>query len=109
MDRGERYEREKQQGIRDESGAIIGGLDLIDFANGYDDAKRGVPSPDEPSLSYEIGRTRWEEDDAFTRNVLDSIARREAENQARFRASLADRPDILARYDAVRNQNPLKK
>lgn len=102
MDRSERYEREKKQGIRDESGAMIVPLNAFDFAEGYDDAKHGRPSPDEPSLSYEMGRTRWEEDDNFKRDILEGIARRDAENEARFRQELAHRPDILARYDAAK-------
>lgn len=100
MDRSARFDREMQQGIRDEGGALVGGLVMLDFCAGYDDAKARRPFPDEPSLSYELGRTRAQEDMELDRAVLAGIEERQEASHQAVRAMLADKPDVLADYDA---------
>lgn len=100
MNRTERLEREKAQGVRNASGAVVGGIDLMDFGQGYRDAKDKVPFPDDPSLSYELGRTRAQEDMEEGRKLLASLNEQQDRQHHAVREMLADRPDLLAVYDA---------
>lgn len=104
MGRAERFKREIQQGLRSPEGAFLGddgrGLNIGEFADGYDDFKNKRPFPDNPTVSYEIGRTRAYEEWEETQAVLDRIAADEKRRDDALREMLKDRPDLLAEYDA---------
>lgn len=100
VDRSARFERERQQGIRDEHGGVIDGIEIIDFVTGYDDAKHRRPFPEDPSLSYELGRTRAQEDMEQDQAVIDYLAAEEARRDAAMRDMLKDHPEHLADWEA---------
>ena len=98
--RSERYEREKRQGLRAESGELIGGLDVMEYVKGYADYQDKVAFPDDPSLAYELGRTGAEDAEQETARVIAGInAEHERRHQA-VRDMIKHRPDVLAKYDA---------
>lgn len=43
-------------GLRDENGALIGGLDALDYSKGFEDFNAGIAPPDFTSHSYDLGR-----------------------------------------------------
>lgn len=105
MSRADRFEREKQQGLRDEHGSFIGdpespGLHVLDFLQGYQDAKDRAPFPENPTPSYEIGRTTAQEDMEDERAVTDYLAAEEARRDAAMRDMLKDHPEHLADWEA---------
>lgn len=51
-------------GLRNETGALIGGLVVEDYVAGIQDFKDGQPSPDFTSPSYDLGRQRAAEERA---------------------------------------------
>jgi hypothetical protein len=88
------------QGLREPGGALTFPLDCLDYGQGFVDFKAGTPPPRVTSASYDLGRNRARqaaEDDAEFKDKLraDSEA-----TDARVRALLSDRPDLLAEYDA---------
>jgi hypothetical protein len=115
VDRSARFEREKQQGLRGQLGSFIGdpeapGLHIVDFCQGYQDAKDRAPFPENPTPSYEIGRTRAQEDMEEARAVNDWLKADEERRDAAMRDMLKDRPDLLADWEAkmaeIRNRKP---
>lgn len=83
-------------GLRDETGALIGGLVAFDYLAGMEDYEAGNPPPDMTSPSYDLGRMRASEkaanDAAFKRKLADDrIA-----TEARLREILP--PDAFADY-----------
>ena len=87
------------QGLRDETGALIGGLDVLDYLQAHRDHDAGVDRPRISSASYDLGRARASE---IAEKKVDLLAKIEAESEAtrqRVRGLLKDHPGILADYD----------
>ena len=113
MSRVDRIEREKQQGLRNEHGSFIGdperpGLHILEFAQGYQAAKDRAPFPDDPTPSYEIGRTRAQEDMEDDQAFKERMSAQQDRQDAAMRDMLKDRPDLLADWEdkiaAIRNR-----
>jgi len=47
--------------LRDETGALIGGLDVLEYNKGFDDFNTGSPPPEMTTASYDLGRQRGAE------------------------------------------------
>ena len=103
-------EDEIRQGLREPSGMLIGGLNVLDYWQGANDFKQGNPPPQMSSASYDLGRMRAQERQekatAFDAWIKAEDARREAVMQD----ILKDRPDLLAEYKAkiasIRERTP---
>lgn len=93
-------EMEIKQGLREEGGALIGGLVVIDYLQGMDDFANRAPPPDVTSASYDLGRMRASEGAEQAREVMDALERRQRQSQDAVRAMLKDRPDLLAEFNA---------
>lgn len=93
-------QREIAQGLRDESGALIGGLVVFDYIDGIQDWKDGKPPPPITSTSYDLGRAKAARDAELKADVLRELAERQAASHAEVRKLLAHRPDLLVAYDA---------
>lgn len=94
-------EREIQQGLREPSGSLIGGLDVLDYVKGHQDFEAGVPSPSGiTSVSYDLGRKRAGEKAELRADVLREVNEKIAADRARLREVIKHRPDLLAEYDA---------
>lgn len=83
--------------LRDENGSLIGGLVVEDYNQGIADYEAEAPWPDETSASYDLGRQRAAEKTAAEKDVLDKLARRQAEDRARMKAVLP--PELYAEYE----------
>ena len=90
-------EDEIAQGLREEGGALIGGLNAEDYVAGIEDFEAGREPPKGlTSTSYDLGRAR-------ARQKAEFMAEFEAEQERRHqsvREMLKDRPAVLAEYDA---------
>lgn len=90
------------QGLRDENGALVGGLDVAECVKAQDDFEAGRAPPRITSASYDVWRARlareaYEEAEFRAKLRAESLARRE-----RVRETLIafGRPDALAEFDA---------
>ncbi|WP_315921941.1 hypothetical protein [Mesorhizobium sp. SP-1A] len=83
--------------LRDESGALIGGLDVLEYNKGIEDFKQGVAPPDVTSTSYDLGRQRAAERAADRQSILDQIEKREQETRNRMREALT--PEMFEAYE----------
>ena len=94
-------EDEIAQGLREPTGALIGGLNALDYVRGIEDFEAGRPAPEGlTSTSYDLGRSRAR-DRAEANADIAAFLRRESETRhAKMRELLAHRPDILAEYEA---------
>jgi hypothetical protein len=93
-------EAEIAQGLRDPGGALIGGLDAIEYGQGYEDAMNRVEPPQVTTTSYDLGRAlywRRQEKGAEVRARIDAES---ARRDAAVRDLLKDHPEALAEYDA---------
>lgn len=88
------------QGLRDEGGALIGGLVALDYLQGMQDFENGTRPPKLSSASYDLGRTRAREAKEARQDVMEWIEREDRRRDAAFREVMKDRPDLLAEYDA---------
>lgn len=93
-------DREIEQGLREPGGALVGGLDVLEYAKGWEDYEASLPPPAVTSRDYDLGRARAAEKAEQTADVLAAIRRDQDAAHDRVRAALKDRPDALAEYDA---------
>lgn len=93
-------EREIEQGLRERSGCLTFTLVAEEYSQGHIDYEAGASPPDFSSPSYDLGRFRAAEKADNAREVMDKIRRDREDGEARMRAILRDRPDVLAEYDA---------
>ena len=103
-------EDEIRQGLREPSGMLIGGLNVLDYSQGADDFKQGTPPPQMSSASYDLGRMRAQEKREEATAVDDWIKTENARREAVMQDVLKDRPDLLAEYKAkiasIRERTP---
>lgn len=97
--------------LRDETGALIGGLVVLDYNAGIEDYEAGKPPPDAlTSPSYDLGRQRAAERRATAASVKAWLKRDEEQRDARMRELLT--PEDYAEYrkkiDAISPADPLK-
>lgn len=93
-------EDEIKQGLREPSGALIGGLHVEDYCRGICDFEAGLPPPKVTSTSYDLGRMRAAEKSEHANAIMDEIERRQEQAHLTIREMLKDRPDLLTEYDA---------
>lgn len=96
-------EQEIAQGLRHEGGALAFPLNCEEYGQGFVGYQDGVDPPRVTTTSYDLGRAlgaRRAADEAETAKVMAALdAEQERRHQA-VRAMLADKPDVLAEYDA---------
>lgn len=99
---------EMGNGLRDENGALIGGLIVFDYIQGIDDFKAGTPPPDDTPPSYDLGRQRAAEEAAGRAEVLGWLKSQEQETDARMKALLppAAYAEYRAKMEEIRQQTP---
>lgn len=83
--------------LRDESGALIGGLDVLEYNKGIEDYENGIAPPDVTTTSYDLGRQKAAERAASRRSILDEIEKQEQETRNRMREVLS--PEMFAVYE----------
>lgn len=83
--------------LREESGELIGGLDVLEYNKGIEDFTNGVAPPDVTSTSYDLGRQRAAERAAEKQAILDQIEKREQETRSRMREALT--PEMFEAYE----------
>ena len=93
-------QREIDQGLRTETGELIGGLHVLDYVQGIRDYEDGVLAPRVSSTSYDLGRFRAAEKAELRQAVLDQVEQRFRAADEAIREMLADQPDLLAEYEA---------
>jgi len=62
--------------LHDESGALIGGLDVLEYNKGIEDYDNGIAPPDVTTTSYDLGRQKAAERASSRRSILDEIESR---------------------------------
>lgn len=89
------------QGLRDETGALIGGLDVLECVKAQEDLSAGRPPPKFTSTSYDVWRARLAREADERREVLAKLDAEQARRREAVRAMLkeAGRDDILAEFD----------
>lgn len=93
-------QREIEQGLREPSGSLIGGLDVLEYVKGHEDFDAGIPPPSGvTATSYDLGRKRAAEDAERTADILRAIEDRRNESISKVRELLADKPDLLAEFN----------
>ena len=97
----EQRRREVEQGLREPSGTLIGGLDVGAYVAGMDDFDAGRPPPLKTTTSYDLGRARALREFEQVADVRRKIEEEMAENRRKTRALLADCPEGLAAFDAA--------
>lgn len=94
-------QREIEQGLREPSGALIGGLDVLEYSQGHKDYDAGMSPPQGiTSVSYDLGRKRAAEAAEQKADILREINERQEESHRRIREMLSHRPDLLAEFNA---------
>ena len=93
-------QREVEQGLREPSGCLTFVLVAEDYSQGFADFESRAPWPESATASYELGRARAGERAGDAADLIAKIDRDQEETRQRVRALLADRPEILADYDA---------
>lgn len=96
---GDWTEEDVKNGLRTATGQMVGGLDVLDYAQGRRDFAEGTPPPPVTSASYDLGRRRASEEAEAKADLMARLARESAETDRRVRALLHDRPDLLAEYE----------
>lgn len=92
--------REIAQGLRDADGTLIGGLHVEDYVRGHRDYDSRIPPPRLTSTSYDLGRKRAAERAEASVELLARLKAEQARSVAAVRELIADRPDVLAEFDA---------
>ena len=91
-------------GLRNGTGALIGGLVVEDYNAGIEDFYNGKPFPDITTPSYDLGRQRAAEEQARHDAVKQWMAEQDERSDRAMRETLP--PDIYAEYrqkiDAIR-------
>jgi hypothetical protein len=88
------------QGLREPGGALIGGLHVEDYNQGFEDFAAGNPPPRMSSVSYDLGRRRAARDAEITADVMAKLEAQQERSHQAVREMLRDKPDVLADYDA---------
>lgn len=83
--------------LRDENGALIGGLDVLQYNDGFTDKMAGLPPRDIESASYDLGRQRAAERMAEKAEVKAKIMRDTEDGLRRMREILS--PDAYQEYE----------
>lgn len=91
-------EDEIKQGLRTETGALIGGLNVEEYTQGYCDFEDGTPPPKFTTTSYDLGRSRASERAQITADFWDWQKRDSERRESMMTDILKDRPDLLAEY-----------
>lgn len=94
-----RREAEIAQGLRDAGGALIGGLDVMDYGQGVADFEDGIPPPAVTSTSYDLGRARAAEKLEAKQDVREWLREQERRSDAVMRDMLNDHPAELAKWE----------
>jgi len=100
MRQSETRKREIAQGLRDEQGGLIGGLDILECFKAQEDFEAGRPPPRITSTSYDVWRARLAREADEKADVRAKIAADDVARMERMREVLKDHPDILAQYEA---------
>lgn len=87
--------------LRDENGALIGGLDVFAFNDGYADKLAGLPPRDIESASYDLGRQRAAEKLA-EKSVVDKWIKDQTEEGLRRMKEILPSADYLEHERKVR-------
>jgi hypothetical protein len=93
-------QQEIEQGLREEGGALIGGLHVLDYAQGMDDFENGADPPSFTTTSYDLGRARASERAEWLADYLAGERQRDLKRRDLIREMCKDRPDVLADFDA---------
>lgn len=95
-------QREIEQGLREESGALIGGLDILECVKAAEDFAAGRTPARMTTTSYDVWRARLAREADEKREVLAKIEADSQRNRAAVREALqsAGRPDLIAEFDA---------
>lgn len=88
----------ESNGLRGETGALIGGLIVEDYVQGIEDFKRGTAPPNLTTPSYDLGRQRAAEKAENEANVMAWLKRDAEERDKRMREILT--PEQYAEYRA---------
>lgn len=96
------------QNIRDETGALIGGLDCLDYTKGFEDFIYGRPPPEISSVSYDLGRQRAAEDASAKREIFDWIRRDSDQRMARLKKMLTPEAfaELKTKIDEIWKRSP---
>lgn len=92
---------EIEQGLREQTGALIGGLDVIQYTTGWRDFENGVEPPSFTHRDYDLGRARAAEAVEAKRSAMAELRAISDARHDRVRAQLAGSPEILADYDRM--------
>lgn len=103
---GDWSEEDVKNGLRTPTGAMVGGLHVLDYVEGRRDFKAGNPPPAVTSASYDLGRRRASEEAEAKADLLARLAKEDAERDQRMREILKDRPDLLAEYERAMRPRP---
>jgi hypothetical protein len=94
----------QDNGLRNETGALIGGLKVEDYVAGMEDFRTGAPIPDFTTSSYDLGRQRAAEERARDQRLKDWLRQQDEHSDRVMREILP--PDAYAEYrekiDAIR-------
>ena len=90
---------EIEQGLREPSGALIGGLDVIQYTTGWRDFENGVEPPSFTHRDYDLGRARAAEVIEAKHSAMAELRAHQDAARGRIRALLADQPHALREYD----------
>lgn len=103
MTRTPQRQREIDQGLRDETGALTFCLIAEEYQQGLVDYQDGNPPPRVSTASYDLGRDlgRRREAEAEAQAVMLAKINADAErSQDLVRSMLANHPDVLAEFNA---------
>src|SRR6185312_10098436 len=92
---GDWSEEDLKNGLREPGGALVGGLNVFDYAKGHADFKAGNAPPSVTSSSYDLGRRRASEEAEAKADFLAMLEQRQRESEQKVRQILKDHPDIL--------------
>lgn len=101
---GDWTEEDVKNGLRTPTGEMVGGLNVLDYAQGRRDFADGTAPPLVTSASYDLGRRRASEEAEAKADLMARLATEAAERDRRVRELLYDRPDLLAEYERAMRQ-----
>jgi hypothetical protein len=86
------------QNIRDETGALIGGLDCLEYARGFEDYINGLEPPSMTTRDYDLGRQAAAERASNNADVMSWIKRDSERRMARMKEMLT--PEAFREFEA---------
>lgn len=98
-DRTPERQREIDQGLRDETGALTFGLVVEEYSQGFVDFNEGRPAPRITTASYDLGRALGQRKAEERDQVKAWMEEQTARSDRIVREILKDRPDLIALYD----------